>query len=118
MLDCWEKDKNNRPKFSDIVKQLDELIRSPEKISDQPASRFLTNGEANFGEVKSVEDWLTQIKMDKYADLFKQAGYVNLEQVKSLEEDDLKGLGIQLIGHRNKMRKSIKAMKIYDDNKA
>ncbi|XP_020902227.1 ephrin type-B receptor 1-B [Exaiptasia diaphana] len=118
MLDCWEKDKNNRPKFSDIVKQLDELIRSPEKISDQPASRFSTNGEANFGEVKSVEDWLTQIKMDKYADLFKQAGYVNLDQVKSLEEDDLKGLGIQLIGHRNKMRKSIKAMKIYDENKA
>lgn len=29
MLDCWQKDRNNRPKFSQIVNTLDKMIRNP-----------------------------------------------------------------------------------------
>ena len=29
MLDCWQKDRNNRPKFEQIVSILDKLIRNP-----------------------------------------------------------------------------------------
>ncbi|EDO33735.1 predicted protein, partial [Nematostella vectensis] len=29
MLDCWDKEKTSRPKFADIVRRLDEVIRSP-----------------------------------------------------------------------------------------
>uniref|UniRef100_A0A3B4ZRT6 receptor protein-tyrosine kinase n=1 Tax=Stegastes partitus TaxID=144197 RepID=A0A3B4ZRT6_9TELE len=29
MLDCWQKDRNNRPKFSQIVSTLDKMIRNP-----------------------------------------------------------------------------------------
>lgn len=49
--------------------------------------------------------------MNQYKENFVKAGYVDLDKVKSLEEDDLKGMGVRLIGHRNKMNKSIKALK-------
>lgn len=49
MLDCWQKDRNNRPKFEQIVSILDKLIRNPSnlKITASTASRYVTQ-----------EDWL------------------------------------------------------------
>lgn len=38
MLDCWDEDKNKRPKFSEIVRRLDGLIRSPECLKDNSLS--------------------------------------------------------------------------------
>lgn len=38
MLDCWDEDKNKRPKFSEILSRLDELIRSPECLKDNSLS--------------------------------------------------------------------------------
>lgn len=32
MLDCWQKDRNNRPKFSQIVNNLDKMIRNPNAL--------------------------------------------------------------------------------------
>uniref|UniRef100_W5KG01 receptor protein-tyrosine kinase n=1 Tax=Astyanax mexicanus TaxID=7994 RepID=W5KG01_ASTMX len=32
MLDCWQKDRNNRPKFSQIVNNLDKMIRNPNSL--------------------------------------------------------------------------------------
>lgn len=32
MLDCWQKDRNERPRFCQIVAVLDKLIRSPENL--------------------------------------------------------------------------------------
>ena len=34
MLNCWNADRNKRPKFADIVKQVDMLIRSPDKLNE------------------------------------------------------------------------------------
>ena len=34
MQECWESDKNKRPKFADIVIRLDELFRFPEVLND------------------------------------------------------------------------------------
>ena len=41
MLDCWQKDRNNRPKFEQIVSILDKLIRNPGslKITANTTSR-------------------------------------------------------------------------------
>ena len=33
MLDCWQKDRAMRPTFSQIVKQLDLLIKNPEYLA-------------------------------------------------------------------------------------
>uniref|UniRef100_F6ZVC5 receptor protein-tyrosine kinase n=1 Tax=Ciona intestinalis TaxID=7719 RepID=F6ZVC5_CIOIN len=32
MLDCWKKDRNERPKFSQVVATLDRMIREPEQL--------------------------------------------------------------------------------------
>lgn len=32
MLDCWQKDRNNRPKYSQIVNNLDKMIRNPNTL--------------------------------------------------------------------------------------
>ena len=42
MLDCWQKDRNNRPKFEQIVSILDKLIRNPGslKIITSAAARW------------------------------------------------------------------------------
>lgn len=43
MLDCWQKERNNRPKFEQIVSILDKLIRNPGslKITANTTSRYL-----------------------------------------------------------------------------
>lgn len=40
MLDCWQKDRNNRPKFEQIVSILDKLIRNPSSL------KIITNAAA------------------------------------------------------------------------
>ena len=62
-------------------------------------------------EFHSVNEWLKYINMDKYSETFKAANIDTLTQLAKMEENDLKAIGIKLIGHRNKMSKSIKAMK-------
>ena len=32
MLECWQKDRNSRPKFDEIVSMLDKLIRNPSSL--------------------------------------------------------------------------------------
>lgn len=32
MLDCWQKERNSRPKFDEIVSMLDKLIRNPSSL--------------------------------------------------------------------------------------
>lgn len=40
MLDCWQKDRNVRPRFADIVSTLDKMIRNPtslKAVANMPA---------------------------------------------------------------------------------
>lgn len=67
MLHCWQKERNHRPKFSDIVSFLDKLIRNPsalnilvEDILGLPESP----GEmAEYHFFVTVTEWLDSIKM-------------------------------------------------------
>ena len=49
--------------------------------------------------------------MEKYSELFRAARIDNMNKVAELKEKQLREMGISLIGHRNKMQKSINAMK-------
>uniref|UniRef100_A0A8C1L2C1 receptor protein-tyrosine kinase n=1 Tax=Cyprinus carpio TaxID=7962 RepID=A0A8C1L2C1_CYPCA len=42
MLDCWQKDRNNRPKFNQIVNTLDKMIRNPGSLK---ATSPLSSGD-------------------------------------------------------------------------
>lgn len=80
--------------------------------------------EVNLPEFQSVDDWLKYIGMEKYWETFQANGVETLNKVTQLNEEDLKEIGIKLVGHRNKMKKSIKAMRSQyynkgrDENKA
>lgn len=67
--------------------------------------------EVDVPEFQSVDDWLKFINMEKYSETLQAANINNLDKVTQLEDRDLTEMGIKLIGHRNKMNKSIKAIK-------
>lgn len=68
-------------------------------------------------EFQSVDEWLKFINMEKYVDAFHAANINNLENVARLRDGDLREMGISLIGHRNKMNKSIRAMSTHFVNR-
>ena len=68
-------------------------------------------------EFHSVDEWLKFLNMETYLEIFKAANVHKLNQVTKMEERDLKAMGVKLIGHRNKMNKSIRAMKSQFHNK-
>ena len=56
---------------------------------------------------KSIREYLETIKMGRYVDNFIDFGYTELYQIQNLNDDDLVGIGVPLVGHRNKIMKSL-----------
>lgn len=64
-----------------------------------------------YTEKTTVHDWLESIKMGQYSAIFSKAGYTHLDEVAKQDELDLNEMGIKLIGHKNKIRKSLRDVK-------
>uniref|UniRef100_S4RYJ1 receptor protein-tyrosine kinase n=1 Tax=Petromyzon marinus TaxID=7757 RepID=S4RYJ1_PETMA len=119
MLDCWQKERSDRPKFGQIVGILDKMIRNPNvlktsasgDVTTRSANSLLDQSIPDFGSFRSVEEWLDAIKMGRYKDNFASAGYTSLEQVVQLDSDDIVRIGITLIGHQKKILSSVQSMK-------
>uniref|UniRef100_A0A7N9AP12 Ephrin type-A receptor 7 n=1 Tax=Mastacembelus armatus TaxID=205130 RepID=A0A7N9AP12_9TELE len=116
MLDCWQKDRAERPKFDQIVGILDKMIRNPNTLKT-PVGTFLVlysaegTPELNFTAFCSVGEWLEAIKMERYRDNFTAAGYSSLESVARMSIEDVMSLGITLVGHQKKIMSSIQTMR-------
>ncbi|KAL3988446.1 conserved oligomeric Golgi complex subunit 7 [Sarotherodon galilaeus] len=57
MLDCWQKDRNVRPRFTDIVSTLDKMIRNPaslKAVANIPAVDLLRIGVTLAGHQKKI----------------------------------------------------------------
>ncbi|KAK2490807.1 hypothetical protein MC885_021074 [Smutsia gigantea] len=117
MLDCWQKERSDRPKFGQIVNMLDKLIRNPNSLkrtgteSSRPNTALLDPSSPEFSAVVSVGDWLQAIKMDRYKDNFTAAGYTTLEAVVHMNQDDLSRIGIIAVTHQNKILSSVQTMR-------
>ncbi|MBV96646.1 Ephrin type-A receptor 8, partial [Eschrichtius robustus] len=122
MLDCWHKDRAQRPRFSQIVSVLDTLIRSPESLRatatvnrcPPPAfarSCFDLRGGGGGGGGLTVGDWLDSIRMGRYRDHFAAGGYSSLGMVLRMNAQDVRALGITLMGHQKKILGSIQTMR-------
>ncbi|XP_072864121.1 ephrin type-A receptor 8 [Chlorocebus sabaeus] len=122
MLDCWHKDRAQRPRFSQIVSVLDALIRSPESLRatatvsrcPPPAfarSCFDLRGGSGGGGGLTVGDWLDSIRMGRYRDHFAAGGYSSLGMVLRMNAQDVRALGITLMGHQKKILGSIQTMR-------
>uniref|UniRef100_A0A8B9FFS6 receptor protein-tyrosine kinase n=1 Tax=Amazona collaria TaxID=241587 RepID=A0A8B9FFS6_9PSIT len=78
MLDCWQKDRSERPRFSQIVSILDKLIRNPDNLK---CTATVNRGLLDLATCLTVEDWLDSIRLGHYRDNFAMAGYSSLGMV-------------------------------------
>ncbi|MBN3279569.1 EPHB1 protein, partial [Polyodon spathula] len=118
MLDCWQKDRNTRPRFTDIVNTLDKMIRNPislkavATITAVPSQPLLDRSIPDFTTFTSVEEWLGAIKMNQYRDNLLSAGFTSLQLVAQMTSEDLLRTGVTLAGHQKKILSSIQSMRV------
>ncbi|KAJ8256029.1 hypothetical protein COCON_G00198930 [Conger conger] len=116
MLHCWQKERGHRPKFTDIVSFLDKLIRNPsslltlvEDIQGLPESP----GEVpEYPLFISIGDWLDSIKMSQYKNNFMAAGFTTLDSISTMNIEDIRRIGITLIGHQRRIVSSIQTLRL------
>ncbi|XP_028846092.1 ephrin type-A receptor 6-like isoform X1 [Denticeps clupeoides] len=116
MLHCWQKERNHRPKFTDIVSFLDKLIRNPsilitlvEDIQGLPES---PGDVPDYPMFISIGDWLDSIKMSQYKNNFVAAGFTTLDSVTSMTIEDVRQIGVTLIGHQRRIVSSIQTLRL------
>ncbi|XP_056292788.1 ephrin type-A receptor 8 [Pseudoliparis swirei] len=117
MLDCWQKDRSERPRFCQIVTVLDKLIRNPENLKSMNmlcslnSPPLMDRAISDFSSCNSVNDWLDTIKMSRYKDHFKAGGYQTLGHVISMNQGDIQRLGVTLMGHQKKIMTNVQLMR-------
>uniref|UniRef100_A0A673Z6Y1 receptor protein-tyrosine kinase n=1 Tax=Salmo trutta TaxID=8032 RepID=A0A673Z6Y1_SALTR len=94
MLDCWQRERGDRPKFGQIVNMLDKLIRNPNSLkrtggeTTRPSTTLLEPVSPELSSaLGSVEDWLQAIGMERYSDNFTAAGYTTPEAVVHMTQE-------------------------------
>uniref|UniRef100_A0AAX7T3J2 receptor protein-tyrosine kinase n=1 Tax=Astatotilapia calliptera TaxID=8154 RepID=A0AAX7T3J2_ASTCA len=96
MMDCWQRERSNRPKFDEIVCLLDKFIRNPSSLkklvnSSHRVSNLLVEHASVEGNCstrsQTVGEWLDSIKMGRYTELFMEGGYSSLETVAQMTSD-------------------------------
>uniref|UniRef100_A0A8D0AR61 Ephrin type-A receptor 6 n=1 Tax=Sander lucioperca TaxID=283035 RepID=A0A8D0AR61_SANLU len=116
MLHCWQKERSHRPKFTDVVTFLDKLIRNPssllplvEDIQSLPES---PGEEMDYPMFISIGDWLDSIKMTQYKSNFMAAGYNTLDSVARMNIEDVRRIGVELIGHQRRITSSVQTLRL------
>uniref|UniRef100_A0A3Q4GA01 Ephrin type-A receptor 6 n=1 Tax=Neolamprologus brichardi TaxID=32507 RepID=A0A3Q4GA01_NEOBR len=110
MLHCWQKERNHRPKFTDIVSFLDKLIRNPSTVLKNFFLPESPGEEMDYPMFISVGDWLDSIKMSQYKSNFMAAGYNTLDSVARMSIEDVRRIGVELIGHQRRIISSIQTL--------
>uniref|UniRef100_A0A4W5RRG4 Ephrin type-A receptor 7 n=1 Tax=Hucho hucho TaxID=62062 RepID=A0A4W5RRG4_9TELE len=115
MLDCWQKDRNERPRFCQIVTVLDKLIRNPENLKSMDTllgtPPMMDRSIPDFSSCSSVDEWLDTIKMGRYKDHFAAGGYLTIGHVIGMNQGDIHRLGVTLMGHQKKIMTSVQLMR-------
>ena len=78
---------------------------------------YFSSGTGISDPAMQIKEWLNDIKMSSYILHFTQAGFNQLSDLAGLLDSDLQGIGISLIGHRNKMLRTICSLSITDQSK-
>uniref|UniRef100_A0A8C6PLU2 receptor protein-tyrosine kinase n=1 Tax=Nothobranchius furzeri TaxID=105023 RepID=A0A8C6PLU2_NOTFU len=109
MLDCWQRERADRPKFGQIVNMLDKLIRNPSTLKRTGGETTPGSPEAS-SAAGTVEDWLQVIGMERYRNNFTAAGYTSPEAVVHMTQEDMAQIGISSAAHQNKILTSVQSM--------
>ncbi|XP_036411063.1 ephrin type-A receptor 7-like [Megalops cyprinoides] len=119
MLDCWQKERNERPKFSQIHSALSKTVRSPDAIGSSTLSRRTLSSSISLAErslpsfpsFSSVGEWLEAVDMGRYKDNFTAAGYCYLESVARMTVQDVLSLGITSLDHQKQILAAIQTLR-------
>ncbi|XP_034410978.1 LOW QUALITY PROTEIN: ephrin type-A receptor 4-A-like [Cyclopterus lumpus] len=115
MLDCWERERAERPTFSQILNMLDKLIRNPGTLrrtgGDRHTATMLESGVGSEVCVSvlpevcvpawSVCEWLRSIGLERYRDTLAAAGYTSLDSLLALTHQEMDRLGIITPSHQD-----------------
>ncbi|XP_057601275.1 ephrin type-A receptor 10 isoform X1 [Hippopotamus amphibius kiboko] len=117
MLDCWQKDPGERPRFSQIHSLLSKMMQDPEppKCTDttcaRPPTPLADRAFSTFPSFGSVGAWLEALDLGRYKDSFAAAGFGSLEAVAAMTAQDLVSLGISSAEHREDLLSGIGALR-------
>ncbi|XP_071002465.1 ephrin type-A receptor 6-like, partial [Oncorhynchus clarkii lewisi] len=117
MLHCWQKERGQRPHFNSLVSFLDKLIRNPTSLLtlvDNSQSCFPESLEdvPDYPLFISIGDWLDSIKMSQYKNQFLAAGFTTLDSVSTMSIEDIRRIGVSLIGHQRRIVSSIQSLRL------
>ncbi|XP_047239829.1 ephrin type-A receptor 7-like isoform X2 [Girardinichthys multiradiatus] len=119
MLDCWQKERTERPSFSQIHSALSKSIRSPDGIGSSTLARRTLSSSITlterplptFPSFNSVGEWLDAVDMGRYKDNFTAAGYCYLESVARMTVQDVLSLGITSVDHQKLILAAIQTLR-------
>ncbi|XP_077700828.1 ephrin type-A receptor 10 isoform X1 [Canis aureus] len=117
MLDCWQKDPGERPRFSQIHSILSKMVQDPEPpkcataTSPRPPTPLADRAFSTFPSFGSVGAWLDALDLGRYKDSFAAGGYGSLEAVAAMAAQDLLNLGISSAEHREALLSGISALR-------
>uniref|UniRef100_A0A674J121 Ephrin type-A receptor 10 n=1 Tax=Terrapene triunguis TaxID=2587831 RepID=A0A674J121_9SAUR len=117
MLDCWQKERNERPKFSHIHNILSKMLQNPEPLKcttstcTSPSIPLAERTFSAFPSFSSVGEWLEAIEMGRYKDNFTAAGYCYLESVARMMVQDVLSLGITSVEHQKTILSGIQTLR-------
>ncbi|XP_059675033.1 ephrin type-A receptor 3 [Gavia stellata] len=122
MLDCWQKDRNNRPKFEQIVSILDKLIRNPSSLkiitnaAARPSNLLLDQSNVDISAFRTTGDWLNGFRTGQCKDIFTGVEYSSCDTIAKISTDDMKKVGVTVVGPQKKIVSSIKALETHTKN--
>uniref|UniRef100_A0A674PQT2 receptor protein-tyrosine kinase n=1 Tax=Takifugu rubripes TaxID=31033 RepID=A0A674PQT2_TAKRU len=93
MLDCWQKERNNRPKFEQIVSILDKLIRNPGSLkitantTSRPANLLLDRSSSEVTSVGTVGDWMDGMRTLPCKEAFSGVSYSSCDTLAKTSTD-------------------------------
>ncbi|XP_067282738.1 ephrin type-A receptor 7 isoform X1 [Pseudorasbora parva] len=119
MLDCWQKERQERPSFTQIHSALSKSIRSPDSIGSSSLGRRTLGSSLSLAErtlpsfpsFSSVGEWLEAVDMGRYKDNFTAAGYCYLESVARMTVQDVLSLGITSLEHQKQILSAIQTLR-------
>ncbi|KAK5890616.1 hypothetical protein CesoFtcFv8_014120 [Champsocephalus esox] len=113
MLHCWQKERSHRPKCTDVVSFLDKLIRNPSSLLSLVEDiQSLPESPGEEMDFISIGDWLDSIKMSQYKSNFMAAGYNTLDSVARMSIEDVRRIGVELIGHQRRISSSVQTLRL------
>ncbi|XP_069553843.1 ephrin type-A receptor 6-like isoform X2 [Brachyistius frenatus] len=116
MLHCWQKESNQRPRYNDVLSFLDKLIINPSSlltlVNDVQSFSDSPEDMPDYPLFISIGDWLDSIKMSQYKNNFLAAGYTTLDSISTMSIDDIRRIGVCLIGHQRRIISSIQSLRL------